>query len=40
MDFEKYLINKFKLNLSKKEGQVNLTLNALKYANGISNFIF
>ena len=26
MDFEKYLISKFKLNLSQIEGQVNLTL--------------
>ena len=39
MDFEKYLISKFKLNLSQIEGQVNLTSNGLKYANCISNFM-
>ena len=39
MDFEKYLINKFKLNLSQIEGQLNLTPNVLKYANYISNFM-
>ena len=39
IDFEKYLISKFKLNLSKIEGQVNQTPNSLKYANCISNFM-